>query len=39
MERELSQMNKMPLIALVGMLSLSSTTSAQEEPFYTAKLG
>ncbi len=32
-------MNKMPLIALVGMLSLSSTTSAQEEPFYTAKVG
>ncbi|CAH7179037.1 conserved exported hypothetical protein [Vibrio chagasii] len=39
MELELSQMNKMPLIALVGMLSLSSAVSAEEEFSYTAKVG
>ncbi|CDT75456.1 hypothetical protein VCR15J2_520032 [Vibrio coralliirubri] len=39
MELELSQMNKMPLIALVGMLSLSSAVSAAEEFSYTAKVG
>lgn len=32
-------MNKMPLIALVGMLSLSSAVSAEEEFSYTAKVG
>ncbi|PTP11788.1 iron-hydroxamate ABC transporter substrate-binding protein [Vibrio sp. 10N.286.51.C3] len=32
-------MNKMPLIALVGMLSLSSAVSAAEEFSYTAKVG
>lgn len=32
-------MNKMPLIALVGMLSLSSVVSAEEELSYTAKFG
>ncbi|MFZ3410638.1 TIGR04219 family outer membrane beta-barrel protein [Vibrio chagasii] len=32
-------MNKMPLIALVGMLSLSSAVSAEEEFSYTAKIG
>lgn len=32
-------MNKMPLIALVGMLSLSSAVSAEEEFSYTTKIG
>lgn len=32
-------MNKMPLIALVGMLSLSSAVAAEEEFSYTAKVG
>ncbi|WP_215407863.1 TIGR04219 family outer membrane beta-barrel protein [Vibrio gigantis] len=32
-------MNKMPLIALVGMLSLSAAVSAEEEFSYTAKVG
>lgn len=32
-------MNKMPLIALVGMLSLSSAVSAEEAFSYTAKVG
>ncbi|MGB1281289.1 MAG: iron-hydroxamate ABC transporter substrate-binding protein, partial [Vibrio cyclitrophicus] len=33
-------MNKMPLIALVGMLSFTTSAfSAEQEPFYKAKVG